>query len=71
VRGERWKRRGEKWGRIVDEVDFVDGVDGVVHVVGVDLKVGGGRSNEGVFLSWGDGFFRRMGEQAKNRKVNR
>ena len=69
VRGERWKSRsGEKWGL---KVDVVDGVGGVVQSDGSRSQAGGSRRNDDVSLSSPGRLVRRMGEQAKNRKVNR
>ena len=48
-----------------------DGVVGVVQAVGGGSQPGGSRRNDDVSLSLPGWLVRRVGEQAKNRKVNR
>ena len=55
----------------MDEVDLVDGVVGVVQAVGGGSQPDGSRRNDDVSLSLPGWLVRRVGEQAKNRKVNR
>jgi hypothetical protein len=52
------------------KVDGVDLVDGVELFERCDAS-GGSRSDDDVSLSSPDGLVRRIGEQEKNRKVNR
>ena len=62
---------GEKWGLKVDEVAFVEGVEGVIQAVEGGSQPGRSRRNDDVSLSLPGWLVRRVGEQAKHRKVNR